>query len=207
MNNFLPNNKNNGWIQPVKLESDNVILEPLSISHCSDLQEATKDGELSKIWYIRVPSPENMLAVIQDRIKLQESGEMFTFAVINKNTGKAVGMTSFFKIVSSSRKVDIGWTWYQQSAQRTTINTETKILLLTHAFENLQAISVGFGANWFNQKSCRAIERLGAKLDGVLRNHMIMPNGVIADYCVYSITQDEWPAIKVHLQSKLAGLY
>ncbi len=207
MNKYLPQNGSNGWLSPITIVGDYVKLEPISMQHCADLKEATLDGELWKIWYVRVPSPEDVDHLIQQRIALQNSGEMFTFAVIDKKTNKAVGMTSYFKIVSSNKRLDIGYTWYRQSVQRTPINTETKLLLLSHAFEVLNAIAVGFGANWFNIKSRKAIERLGAKLDGVLRNHMILPNGVIADYCLYSITQDEWPAVNIHLKSKLQGNY
>lgn len=191
------------WIKPLVLSGKYVTLVPLNLEHHDDLVESTKDGELWKIWYATVSSPDNMLKEIKHRLSEQEKGKMIPFAVIDNNTSKAIGMTTYFKISEIDRRLDIGWTWYRKSAQKTLVNTECKLLLLKHAFEDLKCIAVGFGANYFNKNSQRAIERLGAKLDGVFRNLRIMPNGAICDFCMYSIIDSEWNTVKVNLESKL----
>lgn len=174
-------------------------LVPLSFEHHDALVESTQDGELWKRWYAFVPHPSNMHENIALRLQMQDEGSMIPLAVISKASGKAIGITSYMAIDSANRRVEIGGTWYRQSAQRTSINTECKQLLLTYAFETMQCNAVEFRTHAFNQQSRRAIERLGAKLDGILRNHMILPNGTLRDTCVYSIVASEWPATKVHL--------
>jgi RimJ/RimL family protein N-acetyltransferase len=193
----------NNWIKPVTLIGQHVTLTPLSIEHCNDLIDAAKDGELWELWYATVPSPEGMMSEIKHRIESQHNGTMVPFAVIDNKNNRAIGMTTYFKISSIDKRLDIGWTWYAKSAQKTAINTESKLLLLTHAFEDLECIAVGFGANFFNHDSRRAIERLGAKLDGIIRNNRIMPNGAKCDFCLYSIVDSEWHAVKINLKSKL----
>ena len=191
------------WPAPVTLQGKIVTVEPLRIDHHDGLVEAVKDGELWNLWYTKVPAPDAMRADIERRLGLQERGSMLPFAVIDNATQRVVGATTYMNIDAENRRVEIGSTWYAQSAQRTGLNTECKRLLLTHAFETLDCIAVEFRTSHFNRASRRAIERLGAKLDGILRNHSIMPNGTLRDTCVYSITAAEWPTVKAHLEYQL----
>ena len=193
---------------PLTLSGQYVTLVPLSPSHHDALVEAVCDGELWNHWYTTIPRPENMADEIQRRLDLQAKGSMCAFAVINPATNQAVGMTTYMNIDAINRRVEIGSTWYRQSVQRTHMNTEAKRLLLAHAFEQLNCIAVEFRTHFFNQQSRRAIERLGAKLDGVLRSHQInthpLAAGALRDTCVYSIIASEWPAVKTHLDYQLA---
>lgn len=191
------------WLTPVTLRASRATLAPLSQAHRDDLAEATRDGELWKLWYTRVPSPEQMAEEIDRRLGLQAAGSMLPFAVIDTPTGRAVGMTTYMNVDSVNRRVEIGATWYRKSVQRTELNTQCKLLLLTHAFQTLQCIAVELRTHFFNFQSRAAIERLGAKLDGVLRNHQLSDNGTIRDTCVYSIIASEWPTVEAHLRSKL----
>src|SRR5262245_1391577 len=187
------------WLEPVTLRTALVTLEPLDHRHGADLVEAVKDGELWNLWYTFVPTPDRMSSEIDRRLGRQAAGSMLPFAVIDNTTGKAVGMTTYMEADPPNRRLEIGFTWYRKSVQRTDLNTQCKLLLLTHAFETLNCIAVEFRTHVFNQPSRKAIERLGAKLDGILRNHRIMPNGTLRDTCVYSIIATEWPAVKAHL--------
>ncbi len=191
------------WITPIALEHDHVLLAPLSHEHHDDLKEAALDGELHRIWYTSVPAPENLTKEIDRRLDLQAKGSMVPFTIFNKATGRAVGMTTYMNIDSANKRLEIGSTWYAKSAQRTPLNTEAKILLLGHAFDTLNAIAVEFRTHFMNHQSRRAIERLGAKLDGVLRQHTRLSNGTIRDTAVYSILPTEWPSVKANLQWKL----
>lgn len=173
---------------------------PLSMEHKADLIEAASDGELWQLWYALVPSPNEMAAEIQRRLDLQSQGLMLPFTVIDNKNHRVLGMTTYMDIVANYKRLEIGWTWYRKSVQKTAVNTEAKLLLLTRAFESLQCVAVRFSTNFFNHRSRRAIERLGAKMDGVLRNHRIMRNGIVCDSCTYSIIQHEWPAVKINLQ-------
>jgi RimJ/RimL family protein N-acetyltransferase len=193
------------WLAPVTLTGLHVVLEPLGQKHHDDLADAVKDGELWNLWYTSVPKPEAMRAEIDRRLGLQNQGSMLPFAVVYKETGKAVGMTTYMNVDSVSRRVEIGSTWYRKSVQRTSVNTECKLLLLTYAFESLECIAVEFRTHFFNYRSRRAIERLGAKLDGILRNHQRATNGTLRDTCVYSILPNEWPTVKSHLTYTLAA--
>ena len=186
--------------EPIVLKGEACTIIPLSLDHHDALVDAVKDGELWRLWYTFVPSPENMHENIMTRLKMQRDGTMIPFSVINNSDGNIIGMTTFMNIDANNRRVEIGGTWYCQSAQRTAINTECKLLLLTHAFESMNSIAVEFRTHSFNQQSRRGIERLGAKLDGILRNNMIMPNGTLRDTCVYSIITGEWPTVKAHLE-------
>jgi RimJ/RimL family protein N-acetyltransferase len=190
-------------LQPVTLSGHHVRLVPLSAEHRDALAAAVQDGELWKLWFTAVPSPEGMDHDIERRLSLHAAGSMLPFTVIEANSGEVVGMTTYMNIDAKSRRVEIGSTWYGKRTQRTALNTETKLLLLTHAFETLNCIAVEFRTHFMNQQSMRAIERLGAKLDGVLRSHTIAPNGTVRDTCVYSIIACEWPAVKSHLQWQL----
>jgi len=196
------------WIHPVELAGRHVRLEPLAPAHCDDLTDAVRDGELWNHWYTAIPTPQGMATEIQRRLDLQARGSMCAFAVIDLATSRAVGMTTYMNIDATNRRVEIGSTWYRQSMQRTPLNTEAKRLLLAHAFERLNCIAVEFRTHFFNQQSRRAIERLGAKLDGVLRNHQINPHpmapGALRDTCVYSIIASEWLNVKAHLDHKLS---
>jgi N-acetyltransferase len=191
------------FIEPVSLRGQHVSLLPLELKHHDDLVEAVKDGELWSLWYTSVPEPDKMRAEIERRLGLQRQGSMLPFAVIEKSTGMAVGMTTFMNIDAANRHVEIGSTWYRKRVQRSGLNTECKLLLLTHAFERLSCIAVEFRTHSFNQQSRAAIERLGAKLDGVLRQHQIGRNGTLRDTCAYSILDREWPTVKAHLMHRL----
>ena len=192
------------WPEPVTLPGDDVMLEPLAQRHAGDLIEAVKDGELWNLWYTAIPEPGKMSAEIDRRLSLQKAGSMLPFAVIDAAGGKAVGMTTYMNIDAANRRVEIGSTWYRKSTQRTAINTQCKMLLLSHAFEALGCIAVEFRTHFFNQQSRRGIERLGAKLDGILRSHQVAPNGTLRDTCVYSIVAAEWPTVKAHLSFQLS---
>lgn len=178
-------------------------LVPLSRVHCADLAEAVKDGELWNLWYTTIPTPDQMQAEIDRRLGLQNQGSMLPFAVIEKSNGKAVGMTTYFNIDATNKRLEIGATWYRKRVQRTALNTECKLMLLTHAFEQLKCIAVEFRTHFFNHQSRAGIERLGAKLDGVLRQHQVSRNGTLRDTCVYSIIDREWPTVKGHLTHQL----
>ena len=187
---------------PVTLRGTHAALEPLAAEHAAALCEAARDGELWKLWYTAIPSPDGMAAEIARRLGLQAGGSMLPFTVIDAG-GRVVGMTTYMNIDAVHRRVEIGSTWTAASAQRGPLNTECKLLLLTHAFETLGCIAVEFRTHFFNQLSRRAIERLGAKLDGVLRNHQRTPNGSLRDTAVYSIIDSEWPTVKTHLRWQL----
>jgi len=187
------------WLQPVTLRSPLVTLTPLDPCHREALMEAVGDGELFKLWYTAVPSPESMQLHIERRLSQQAAGATLPFAIIDNSTAKAVGMTNYLNVDVVNRRVEIGGTWYRRSAQRTGFNTQAKLLLLEHAFVALNCIAVEFRTHFFNHQSRRAIERLGAKLDGILRCHELARNGTLRDTCVYSIIASEWPTVKAHL--------
>jgi len=189
---------------PVVLSSARVRLEPLGHGHARDLIEAVQDGELWRLWYTTIPPPEKMSTEINRRLGLQAEGKMLPFAVIDLVAGKAVGMTTFLNLDAVNTRVEIGATWYRKRVQRTEINTQAKLLLLTHAFETLDCIAVEFRTHFFNHASRRGIERLGAKLDGILRSHQRATDGTLRDTCVYSIIASEWPTVKSHLTYQLS---
>ena len=192
------------WVEPVTLRGTHATLVPLSHDHHDDLVEAVKDGELWTLWYTTVAEPAKMRAEIDRRLGLAAKGSMLPLTVIDNSSGKPVGMTTFMNADAANRRVEIGATWYRRSVQRTAINTECKLMMLRHAFGAWSCIAVEFRTHFFNQQSRRGIERLGAKLDGILRNHTIMPNGTLRDTCVYSIIADEWPTVRTHLEFQLA---
>jgi N-acetyltransferase len=191
------------WLEPITLSSSRVRLELLDHHHESDLIEAVKDGELWRLWYTTIAAPEKMGADIDRRLRLHAAGTMLPFAVIEAGTAKAVGVTTYLNTDAVNKRVEIGATWYRKSVQRTDINTQCKLLLLTHAFEILECIAVEFRTHFFNYASRRGIERLGAKLDGILRNHQRASDGTLRDTCVYSIIASEWPTVKSHLTWQL----
>lgn len=187
-------------IQAITLQGRYVKLEPLGQHHLVEIQKAAADGELWKLFFTTVPSPEHTQTWLNAALVMQSQHKALAFAIREKASGKIVGTTRYCNIDSNSRRLEIGYTWYAQSVQRSGINTECKLLLLTHAFEELDCIAVEFRTDWFNRRSQAAIERLGAKRDAVLRNHMILPDGRIRDTVVYSIIQSEWPGVKRNLQ-------
>src|ERR1700722_15899585 len=190
------------WLEPVTLRGEYARLEPLSHDHRDGLTEAVKDGELWKLWYTSVPKPENMTKEIDRRLALQAAGAMLPFTVFDAD-GKIAGMTTYMNVDTPNRRVEIGSTWYAKRMQRSAVNTQCKLLLLTHAFEKLDCIAVEFRTHFFNPPSRRGIERLGAKLDGILRSHQLASNGTLRDTVVYSIIAAEWPTVRTHLNYQL----
>jgi N-acetyltransferase len=190
------------WPPAVRLEGEHATLVPLSPEHSSALEDAVRDGELWQLWYTFVPSPEGMAAEIARRLELRARGTMLPFAVLD-GTGTPVGMTTYMNIDAENRRVEIGSTWYAARVQRTALNTECKLMLLRHAFESLDCIAVEFRTHRFNTASRRAIERLGAQLDGIMRSHQRQRDGSLRDTAVYSIVAAEWPAVKNHLRWQL----
>lgn len=187
------------WLEPITLRGKYATLETLSHSHHDGLVAAAQDGELWRLWYTKVPGPERMAAEIDRRLKLRDADLMLPFAVVDNATNMLVGMTNFLNVDAANRRLEIGAPWYAKRVQRTAINTECKLSLLRHGFEVLNCIAIEFRTHFFNHQSRRGIERLGAKLDGILRNHVISPNGTYRDTCVYSIIAGEWPTVKEHL--------
>jgi RimJ/RimL family protein N-acetyltransferase len=190
------------WLEPITLRGAHARLEPLSPDHADGLVEAVKDGELWKLWYTFIPRSEDMRKEIDRRLGLQAAGSMLPFTVFDAS-GTISGMTTYMNVDALNRRVEIGSTWYAKRVQRSAVNTQCKLLLLTHAFETLDCIAVEFRTHFFNHQSRRGIERLGAKLDGVLRSHQIAPNGTLRDTVVYSIIASEWPTVKAHLTYQL----
>ncbi|MBN8885807.1 MAG: GNAT family N-acetyltransferase [Rudaea sp.] len=188
------------WPAAVTLQGERAIVAPLSMEHHDALVDVVRDGELWKLWYTRVPSPETMRADIERRLGLRERGSMLPFVIIDNAHNKIVGATSYMNIDADNKRVEIGSTWYAQSAQRTGVNTECKYLMLRHAFETLDCIAVEFRTHHINRQSRTAIERLGAKLDGILRSHWRLADGALRDTCVYSIIAAEWPTVRAHLK-------
>lgn len=190
------------WKDAPGLRGEHVSLEPLQLAHCDGLRAALGDGELSRIWYTNVPAPEGVEAYVRDALEAQAAGRAIPFAVRSAD-GAVVGSTRFYDPDPTVPRLSIGYTWYARHVQRTGLNTEAKLLLLTHAFETLGCIAVAFETSWFNHASRTAIARLGAKQDGVLRNHRRHSDGSPRDTVVFSIVDGEWPAVKRHLQHKL----
>jgi len=190
------------FLQPVTLKGTHATLAPLSPQHLAGLQEATRDGDLASLWYTAVPSPEGMATEIERRLGLLAKDAMLPFTVLDAD-GRVAGMTTYMNVDGANRRVEIGSTWYARRVQRSGLNTECKLMLLAHAFETLDCIAVEFRTHRLNTQSRRAIERLGAQLDGILRSHQISPNGSLRDTAVYSITAAEWPTVRAHLQFQL----
>ncbi|MGB5109007.1 MAG: GNAT family protein [Formosimonas sp.] len=185
-----------------------VRLEPTALSHLDGLKAACADGDLNALWYTAVPSPDTVEAEIKRRLALYDAGSMVPLTIIQTTDGaeKIIGMTTYMNVEHNTTytRVEIGSTWYAQSAQRNGINTIVKRMMLAHAFEEWRVIAVEFRTHRFNQQSRAAIERLGAQLDGMLRAHFIMPNGTMRDTAVYSISAHEWPTVRTHLDFKIS---
>jgi RimJ/RimL family protein N-acetyltransferase len=191
------------FIEPVSLTGEHVVIEPLAREHEADLRAAAKDGELWRLWFTSVPAPDRVAAYIDTALRWREDLGAMPFVVRLRADGRIVGCTRYFNVEADHRRLEIGYTWYAKRVQRTEINTECKLLLLGHAFEALKCIAVEFRTSWFNHASRAAIARLGAKQDGVLRNHQISPDGSYRDTVVFSILESEWPAVKQHLRFQL----
>ena len=193
------------FLAPVTLAGELVTLEPLSHDHHDRLVAAAQDGRLWELWYTSVPRPEGMREEIDRRLGLQAAGSMLPFAARRTDSGIAIGMTTYLNADPVSRRLEIGSTWNAASAQRTGTTTESKLLLLTHAFETLDCIAVEFRTHWMNQQSRAAIARLGAKQDGVLRSHLRMADGSLRDTVVLSVIASEWPSVRNELRRRLAS--
>ncbi len=176
-----------------------MVLEPLARSHEAQLVQASQDGQLDRLWYTGVPGSDNVSAYVDAALTMREQLGAMPFVVLRKSDGVPVGSTRYFNVDAKNRRLEIGHTWYSASVHRTGLNTEAKLLLLQHAFDVLGCIAVEFRTHWFNFQSRAAIARLGAKQDGVLRNHQLGPDGVLRDTVVFSIIASEWPAVRVHL--------
>lgn len=192
------------WLERIVLKGEIVTLEPLAPDHIEPLRYAVRDGEFWKLWYANVPSPGQMENYVITAIENAEKGNI-AFAVRLNATDGIVGTTRFYNVDETNRRPMLGYTWYAKSVCKTGVNTESKLLLLQHLFEKKKAIAVEFRTHFFNQVSRTAIERLGAKQDGILRNHQIMRDGSIRDTVVYSILQHEWPSVKNNLLDKLSS--
>ena len=190
------------WPEPLDLAGQHASLQPLAHAHHDGLVEAVRDGELWRLWYTSIPAPEGMAGEIERRLRLQAQGSMLPFTVFDAS-GRVAGMTTYMNIDAPHQRIEIGSTWYARRAQRTPLNTACKLLLLTHAFDTLACIAVEFRTHRLNTQSRRAIERLGAQLDGILRSHQRASDGSLRDTAVYSITASEWPAIRANLQWQL----
>ncbi|MCI1193271.1 GNAT family N-acetyltransferase [Calidifontimicrobium sp. SYSU G02091] len=190
------------WPPEVELRGRHAALVPLRREHAGALADAVRDGELWTLWYTNVPTPDGMAAEVERRLALRAAGSMLPFTVLDAH-GTPVGMTTYMHVDAVHRRVEIGSTWYAKRVQRTALNTECKQMLLAHAFEVLDCIAVEFRTHRLNGPSRRAIERLGAQLDGILRCHQRLPDGSLRDTAVYSITAAEWPAVRAHLRWQL----
>ena len=195
------------WIQPLTLEGSLVQLIPMTEAHTADMIKAASDGQLWDIWYTSVPSAQNITTYISHALTEQAAGKALPFVVGEKVTGNVVGSTRYCSVDGPNRRVEIGYTWYAKSTQRTGVNTECKFLLLQHAFEILDAIAVEFKTNFFNFPSRIAILRLGARQDGIIRNHRIDKMGNIRDTVLFSILNSEWPVVKTSLVFKMKQTY
>jgi RimJ/RimL family protein N-acetyltransferase len=192
------------WAEPVTLTGDLVTLAPLAASDTDELAAAAADGRLWELWYTSVPAPEAMADDVARRLAEQRAGTLVPFTVRRVDTGAVIGSTNYLNIEAGAPRLEIGGTWNARSVQRTGTNSESKLLLLGHAFERLGAIAVEFRTHWHNRQSRTAIAALGAKQDGVLRNHRRLPDGSLRDTVVFSILDSEWPAVRAGLVSRLA---
>jgi len=191
------------FIEPVTLRSEHATLEPLTREHVPALAKAAADGELWRLWYTGVAAPDKMEQYVATALDMRERLDAMPFVIRDNATGEIVGCTRYFNVEPANRRLEIGHTWYARRVQRSPINTECKLMLLTHAFETLGCIAVEFRTHWFNHQSRAAIARLGAKQDGVLRNTQIAADGVKRDTVVFSIIDSEWPAVRQHLRFQL----
>ena len=192
------------WLEPVTLAGAVVTLEPLRPDHAGALADAAADGRLEELWYTSVPTRAGMAADVEAKLAERDAGRMLPFVVRRSGTGAVVGMTTYCNADAATPRLEIGHTWTAASAQRSGVNTESKLLLLTHAFQVLGCVAVEFRTHWHNVASRTAIAALGARQDGVLRNHRRLRDGSLRDTVVFSITEAEWPAVRNHLTHRLA---
>ena len=190
--------------EPVTLSSATLRLEPLAADHVAGLEAAARDGELWQLRVTSVPAPGEAAAYVATALKGRDDGHMLPFAVVDVASGRVIGTSRYHDIVPAVERLEIGYTWYGRSWQRTHVNTTAKLLLMQHAFETLGAKLVGWRTDNYNFASQRAIERLGAKKDGVLRHHALRRDGTVRDTVMYSLAAGEWPEVKAHLQYQLA---
>ena len=191
------------FIEPITLRGRIATLEPLATEHIAALAAAAQDGELWRLWYTAIAPPDQMHHYVATALDMRERLDAMPFVVRDNQSGDIVGCTRFFNVDTKNRRLEIGHTWYARRVQRTALNTECKLLLLGHAFEKLDCIAVEFRTHWFNHASRTAIARLGAKQDAVLRNHQLGADGVKRDTVVFSIIDNEWPAVRQHLHHQL----
>ena len=192
-----------GFVEPVSLTGQRwVTLEPLAREHITEIAEVASDGELGSLWYTNAPKPEAVEQWVDMRLASQKPDKGLTF-VVRRLDGTLVGSSSYLNVDAANRRLEIGYTWYVASARRSGVNSETKLLMLGHAFDELGCVAVEFRTHFFNSKSRAAIERLGAKLDGVLRSHQVLSDGSRRDTVVYSILDIEWPAVRNNLRYRL----
>ncbi len=187
------------FVEPVTLTARGITLVPLTLEHESGLRAAAADGEMWNIRVTSVPEPLNTRTYIEDALAMREAGNRFAFCVTESATGKVLGCSSYHDILPAVKRVEIGWTWYAKSVQRSHVNSTCKLLLMTHAFEVLGCHVVGWRTDNFNHASQAAIERLGAKKDGVIRGHALRRDGTIRDTVMYSLRSGEWPEVKAQL--------
>jgi len=192
------------FVQPVPLSARGILLEPLTLAHEPGLRQAAADGELWTLRVTSVPEPEQTQTYIDTALRMQTEGSRVPFAVIEQSTGRVLGSTSYHDILPVVKRLEIGYTWYAQSVQRTHVNTTCKLLLMTHAFDTLGCHVVGWRTDHLNLASQRAIERLGAHKDGVIRGQALRRDGTIRDTVMYSMTASEWPAAKTRLTQEYA---
>lgn len=191
------------FVEPIILRGRGVRLEPLALEHEAGIAAAAADGELWKLRVTSVPEPQDTRAYIETALKMREEGSRFAFAVIDEATGRVLGSTSYHDILPAVRRVEIGWTWYARSVQRSHVNTTCKLLMMGHAFDTLQCHVVGWRTDNYNFASQKAIERLGAKKDGVIRGHALRRDGSIRDTVMYSLRSGEWPESRAQLLDQL----
>ncbi|MFM9944615.1 MAG: GNAT family N-acetyltransferase [Bacteroidia bacterium] len=195
------------WFSEVILETKNIKLLPIKMTHKADLINASADGNLSDLWFTSVPTENNIDNYIDKAIEDFKQDKGLAFIVVDKKTNNVIGSTRYTNAAPEHRRLEIGYTWYSQSFQKTYVNSECKLLLLTHAFENLKAIAVEFRTNWYNFPSRNAIERLGAKQDGIIRNHQIMSDGSLRDTVIFSIIESEWKTCQRALKFKIDQIH
>jgi RimJ/RimL family protein N-acetyltransferase len=193
------------FLEVPTLRGHHVVLDPLAPGHADELADAVAEGELWRLWVTRIPAPEEMPAEIRRRLDLHAAGSMVPWTIRDAVTGRAVGMTTYMNVRPHDRRLEIGSTWLSVGAQGTAVNPEAKLLMLTRAFDELACVAVEFRTHWHNRRSRRAIEGLGAKQDGVLRNQDLWRDGTVRDVVVYSVIDAEWPSVRLGLQERLAG--
>jgi RimJ/RimL family protein N-acetyltransferase len=195
------------WVEPVTLEGELVRLEPMSLDHLPGLTQVGLDAEIWRWMPMFVQSPQDMRTLVEEALAEARAGTMVPFTTIERATGKPVGSTRFLSIVPQHRRLEIGWTWLAPAWQHSPVNTEAKLLMLRHAFEKLGALRVEFKTDALNEKSRTALLKIGAVEEGVFRRHMVMPGGRLRDSAYYSVTDEEWPEVRVRLESRLRRLH